>query len=517
MTKPKRKPYVLLIMDGWGIGKPDDSNAIHLAKKPHFDSYVKNYPYAELKAASTYVGLPLGQAGNSEAGHMNIGAGRVVEQDSVIISRSISDGTFFKNPAFLQSVDHAKKNTSRVHLLGMLSDGQSAHSDPDHLMALIMFLQKQKIRQVYIHLFTDGRDSARYSAIKILRKYKSLFHYQAKIATVIGRFYAMDRKKAWHRTKMAYDAMVRGQAPAEVSSAEEAILQAYNRGESDEYISPTVITSRGKPIARVADNDTVIFFNLRSDRARQMSKPFVQEKFESENSHSFRRVKVLKNIFFVAMTDFGPDLGNILTAYPSRDLIDCLPVVFKSIRQLYISENEKYAHMTYFFNGGYDHPVAGEERVMLESPQVMAYDRTPRMGLPAITNYIVRVLERDQYDFIAANISNPDMLAHTGNMQATIKAIEFVDTCLHRIVRSVLARHGTVIITADHGNAEKLINLQTGEIDTEHSVSKVPFIIVSDVQLKLRKQGVLGDVAPTILELMSMVQPTAMLGKSLIA
>lgn len=511
-----KRPFVLLVLDGWGVGPRDATNAICVARTPNFSAYVRKYGYTELKASSVSVGLPADQDGNSEAGHMNIGAGRVVEQDSVMISRAISNGTFFKNPAFIQAVKHAKKRNAAVHLMGLLSNGQSAHSHPDHLIALITFFRFQKVRKIFLHLFTDGRDSSRYSAIRLLRKYQTFFNSSSTIATIIGRAYAMDRKKDWSHTELAYNAMVLGKGEKYASSAEDAIVQAYNRGETDEFILPTVITADGKSVGRISSGDSVVFFNLRSDRARQLSKPFVQTDFERLNTGAFVRQKKLQNLFFVAMTDFGPDLS-LLTAFPSTDIVDTLPVALNQHHQIYIAESEKYAHMTYFFNGGYDTPIAGEKRIMVPSPDVLSYKSTPRMGLPKITAHILQALRGKRYDFIAANISNADMLAHTGNIKAAVAAVEYVDTCLGKIVTETLARFGTVLITADHGNAEELVNRRTGEIDTEHSKNPVPFIVVrSGPKVRLRRSGKLADIAPTILALMGVRKPDLMTGKSLL-
>lgn len=509
-------PFVLLILDGWGIGPADGSNPLHLARLPHFRSYQKKYGYAELEASSVNVGLPADQDGNSEAGHMNLGAGRIVEQDSVMISRAISDGTFFKNPAFLQAVKHVKKHNSAVHLMGLLSNGQSAHSHPDHLIALVTYFRYQKISKIFLHLFTDGRDSHRFAAIKLLRKYQNVLTSHCTIATISGRAYAMDRKKDWRNTKKAYDAMVLGKALRENSSAEDAIIRAYNRGETDEFIEPTVITKAGVPVGKISNNDAVVFFNLRSDRARQLSKPFVQNNFERVNKGAFKRQRLLKKLFFVAMTDFGPDLDSILTAYPSRDITDTLPVALNKFRQVYIAESEKYAHITYFFNGGYDSPVAGEDRILIPSPDTLSYLQCPKMSLGPITRRVVSVIQRRLYDFIAVNVSNADMLAHTGDIPASVKAVEYVDQCLGKIVSATLAKGGAVCITADHGNVEELINQKSGEVDTEHSKSRVPFIFISPHGKRaLRKRGILADVAPTILAYLRVQKPQLMTGKSL--
>ncbi len=511
----KNKPLVLIILDGWGIGPQDHSNAIALARTPHMDSFMKRYAHTTLKASSVAVGLPQGQDGNSEAGHMNIGAGRIVEQDSIMISRAISNGTFFKNPAFLSAAHHARKHRSNVHLIGLLSNGQSAHSHPDHLLALITFFRYKKVNNLYLHLFTDGRDSQRYSAIKLLRKHQTLFSARSSIATIIGRAYAMDRKKDWSHTKLAYDAMVLGKGVRYASSAEEAVVRAYNRGETDEFILPTVITEKGKPVARIRNTDSVVFFNLRSDRARQLSKPFVQSDFETSNRGSFKRGRIVRNLLFIAMTDFGPDL-DLLTAFPSTDIVNSLTAVLNKFRQLYIAESEKYAHITYFFNGGYDHPIAGEHRKLVPSPNVLSYKNKPRMALPAITRHVLSVLKKQRYDFIAMNVSNADMLAHTGNVRATVRAIEYTDECVGKIVAEALRHGGIACITGDHGNAEELINRETGEIDTEHSKNPVPCIIVKrGSKLKLR-QGLLADIAPTILQLLHVKKPELMTGRSLI-
>ena len=517
MAHKNKKPFLLLILDGWGIGPHDESNAIYLAKTPYYDSYVKRYGFAQLKASSIHVGLPAGQDGNSEAGHMNLGAGRIIEQDSVMISRAITNGTFFKNPAFMQAAKHARRYKSNVHLMGLLSNGQSAHSHPDHLIALITFFRYQKVPNIFLHLFTDGRDSQRYSAIRLLRKHHTLFMSQSTIATIIGRAYAMDRKKDWSHTRFAYDAMVAGKAPQYSSSAEDAVVTAYNRGETDEFIQPTVITKNGRPVGRISDNDSVVFFNLRSDRARQMSKPFVQQNFEKENAGAFHRPHRLRHLCFVAVTDFGPDLDTVLTAFPSSDIIDSLTMMLNTRRQLYIAESEKYAHITYFFNGGYDKPVAGEKRIMVASPDALSYKKTPKMGLPGVTRHIISALRTGRYDFIAANISNADMIAHTGSIKATVVAVKYVDACLHRIITQALANGGIVCITGDHGNAEELINRETGEVDTEHSKNPVPCILIKrGAALKIRSSGILADVAPTILDLMGIKKPKLMTGKSLL-
>ncbi|MFA6215636.1 MAG: 2,3-bisphosphoglycerate-independent phosphoglycerate mutase [Patescibacteria group bacterium] len=517
----KSPPFVLLILDGWGIAPKSPGNAIELAKKPNFDLLWQKYPHTKLQASGRFVGLPPNQVGNSEAGHMNIGAGRVVDQDAVFVCKEINTGKFFKNAAFEAAYKQVKKNRSSLHLVGMLSNGQSAHSDPDHLLALLTWARLKNIPNVYLHLFTDGRDSPQHSALKLVEAIMRQLQNRENghqtgewIATIMGRFYAMDRKKDWSRTEKAYNAMVLSQG-IKANSPQAAITQAYNRGETDEFIPPYVIKRGSKPIAKIEDGDAIIFFNLRSDRARQLAKPFVQKNFTEENPGSFKRKKILENITFVAMTDFGPDLDSILTAYPSPDLHGTLPMVIDGCKQLYIAEKEKYAHVTYFFNGGYADPVAGEDRVAIPSPNVVSYDLKPEMSVAEIT---ARVLsELDTYQFMVVNFANADMVGHTGNLKVCIKAIEAVDKNLGKIKDAVLKKGGTLLVTADHGNAEKMLDLETGEVYTEHTANPVPFIIVENkITRKNLKKGKLGDIAPTILKLMKIKKPREMTGRELI-
>lgn len=521
-------PMILVILDGWGLAKPSRGNATTLAKTPTINGLTRRYPNTRLFAHGKYVGLPPLQSGNSEAGHMNIGAGRIIEQDAVKISKSINDGTFFKNPAFMEALKHIKINQGKLHLMGMISNGMSAHSDPDHLLALLSLIKNRGLKEVYLHLFTDGRDSPRYASLKLVQEISRAFKNGEVIATIIGRFYAMDRKKKWERTKKTYDALVNSRGKT-AYSAEAAITESYNRGENDEFIEPYIITANGKPTPRISKGDSVILFNLRSDRARQLAKVFVQKDFCEINKAYFVRKKLLKNLCFVAMTDFGPDLDSILTAYPSADLKETLPMILADVRQLYIAETEKYAHVTYFFNGGYASPVAGEARMVVPSPDVRSYDATPAMSSAKLTKEVVSNLthnpllskEREnwKYDFTVLNYAAPDMLGHTGNLSAAITCCQQVDSFLGKVVKAYLKVGGTVLVTADHGNIEEMVNLKTGEINTEHSTNQVPFILVNDLiknKVKFRTDGVLGDIAPTILELLEIRQPKEMKGKSLI-
>ncbi len=514
-------PLVLAILDGWGIGTKDRNvNPLLDAKTPFINWAFKNFPQAKLCASGSCVGLPPKQDGNSEAGHLNLGAGRIVKQDSVIISQSIRDGTFFKNTALLDAIEHVKKYKSQLHLMGLLSNYNSGHSSPDHFQALLKFCKRQQIKRVYIHFFTDGRDSPKYDAIKFLHEVEKRFSNGELIASIVGRFYAMDRKKKWSRTEKTYNLLIRGEGLI-ARDSETAIRHAYNRGESDEFISPTVIVDeKHHPVGLVKDKDAVIFFNLRSDRTRQMAKPFVQAKFEQQNQGVFKRRKVLKNLKFIAMTDFGPDLGGVTTAFPSIDIKNSLPMVLKKFRQLYISEMEKYAHVTYFFNGGYAQPVVGEERIIIPSPSVSSYDKTPGMSATKITATVLKKLRQHQYHFITLNFPNPDMVAHTGNFRACVEAMEILDKCLKSLYLELNKQRGSLLITSDHGNIEELLNTNTGEINTDHSIYPVPCILINkELQYKKfnRSKGLLADVAPTILSWLGIDQPVEMTGKSLLA
>ncbi len=516
--KNNKLPLVLMVLDGWGLSKEVTGNAIALAKTPNIDSYFKKYSNTKINASAEYVGLPKGQPGNSEAGHMNIGAGRLVEQDDVVISKSINNGTFFKNPALLQVAKHAKNNNSDIHLMGLICDVSSPHSDMDHLLSLLSFFVNKTKQKIYLHLFTDGRDSPRFAALKILHHYHKVFDSpRVQVASVMGRFYAMDRKKAWDRTKMAYEAITLGHGQT-AGSVEDAISQAYNRGESDEFILPTVIVDeQNKPVGIIGDDDAVVFFNLRSDRARQLSKVFVQPNFEQKNPGSFTRSNTIKNLLFVALTDFGPDLDSILTAFPSMDLKGTIVEAMSDYRQLYIAESEKYAHVTYFFNGGYDRAIVGEQRVNIPSQVVPTYDLKPAMSAREITRYVVKALNKKQYDFVVLNFANLDMIGHTGNLQAAIKSVQVVDECLGLLVKTILKKKGTAVITADHGNIEDMINLKTGEVETEHSCNQVPFIVINEQEkYKLKNNGSLCNVAPTILDILGVKKPSEMTADSLI-
>ncbi len=515
------QPFALIILDGYGIAPSGPGNAVRLAKTPHLDYLFKDYPYTQLTAHGKAVGLFENTDGNSEAGHINLGAGRIVVQDLVAVSKMIEDGTFFKNAAFIQAIKHVQENNSNLHLMGLLTGRHSAHAYPEHLRALLKLSRQKNIKRVYLHLFTDGRDSPPYEAYKYLSQLqKELDPKREKIATIMGRFFGMDRKKEWGRTELAYNALIlaRGKKSNDPLLA---IENAYGSGESDEYIYPTVIYEAQEPLPRIKNNDAVIFFNARSDRARQLTKAFVQDEFNQMNPGSFSRHTRPQNLIFVALTDFGPDLPNILTAYPSPDIKNSLPMALADVRQLYIAETDKYGHMTYFFNGGYDHPVGGEDRVLVHSPDVDSYDQAPHMSAGEITDLIERHIPHQFYDFFGVNFANPDMVGHTGNLTATIQAIQFLDKCIQRLTDLIVKKYkGYMVITADHGNAEEMIEASSGKVDTQHSGYPVPLSIVGPqdkVQhLKLKQNGVLANVAPTILDLMGRSKPQAMTADSLI-
>jgi 2,3-bisphosphoglycerate-independent phosphoglycerate mutase len=516
----KQGPLVLLILDGWGIAPKSRGNAIELAKKPYFDKYWDKYPHTELFAHGKHVGVPANQVGNSEAGHINIGAGRMVLDDVVEISRDIDEGRFEKNLAINQTVEHVQKNNSKLHVMGLISDGQSPHASMKHLYSIIDLVHKKGIKKVYLHLFTDGRDSPPMSSLKIFKQIKNKVGVKADIVTVIGRFYAMDRNKHWERTEKAYDCLI-GKKFLHFNDYEDAVIHSYNKKVTDEFIEPAVVCQSKEKCTntRINHNDGVIFFNSRSDRARQIAKCFVQKDFNIKNKKGFIRKKILKNVAFCALTDFGPDLDHILTAYPSADLKETLPMILEHKTQLYIAETEKYAHMTYFISGGYADAVNGEDRMNIASPKVKNYASKPEMSVYKITKNVTKVINQGKYEFIAINFANPDMVGHTGNLKAVVEAIEHCDKCIKDLANAVRKKNGTLIITADHGNAERMLDEKTNEVWTSHTTNKVPFVIVNENLrgLKLQKSGTLGHIAPTIYDLYNLKNNSKILNKSLIA
>jgi len=533
------KPVVLIVLDGWGMAPAGPGNAISQAKIPNFQKYWAVYPRTQLQASGEAAGLPKGERGNSEAGHLNLGAGSIVFQDLPRIDMAIADGTFFQKEAFLQSAEHVKKNQSRLHLLGLIGAG-GVHSSLEHLLALIHFAKNQNISNLYLHLFTDGRDSPPTSAINYILKVEEELKNLGigKIATLIGRYYAMDRDNRWDRTQKAYDLLVLGKGET-ANNPIEVIKRSYAAGKTDEFIEPIVLDKQGM----VNDNDAVIFFNFRIDRPRQLTKAFVLPNFETleikkvsfdpyaeryglkiyeapKGTTTFKREKVLKNLFFVTMTEYEKNLP-LAIAFPPEPVRLPLARVLseQGLRQLHIAESEKYPHVTVFFDGGRETPFVGEDWVEIPSPKVATYDLKPEMAIYELTNQVLRRLKGNIYDFVLINFANPDMVGHTGVISAGIKACEAVDECLGKIVNTVLNLNGACIITADHGNVEEMINLNTGGIDTEHSTNPVPFIIVNKKYNqggRILPRGILADVSPTVLNLLGIEKPQLMMGKSLI-
>lgn len=507
MTKT---PVMLIILDGFGIGKEYAGNAVKLAKTPNIDKLFSEYPNTTLEASGLAVGLPEGQMGNSEVGHLNIGSGRIIYQDLTKISKSIVDGDFFEKREFLEAIENAKRNNSKIHLMGLVSEG-GVHSHNTHLYALLELMKKQNFSNVYIHVILDGRDVSPTAGIEdvkdLTRKIDEIG--VGKIATISGRYYAMDRDKRWDRTKLAYDAFTLGEGN-ESNDPILTIEKSYSQNITDEFIIPTVIKENDKPIATVDNNDSIIFFNFRPDRARQITRAFVDENFEG-----FERIKKV-NTFYVTLTEYDRTIKNVKIAYTDESPINTLGEYISKIglSQLRIAETEKYAHVTFFFNGGIEEPYTNEDRILIPSPKVATYDLQPEMSAIEVKNEVLNRLKMDKYDLIILNFANPDMVGHTGVVSATIKAIETVDSCLGEIIELLIEKGGKALITSDHGNSEMLLN-EDGSPVTSHTTNKVPLILVGDKYVEL-EEGILADLAPTILELMKLDKPKEMTGKSLI-
>lgn len=506
-----KKPVMLMILDGFGITDKLDGNAVKAARKPNYDRYIKKYPYTELQASGMEVGLPKGQMGNSEVGHLNIGAGRIIYQELTRITKQIEDGDFFHNEALNYAVDMALKNNSSLHLMGLLSDG-GVHSHIDHVKALFRLAKNKGLSRVYLHAFMDGRDTPPTSGKDFLQEMEEYLQDVGigKIASISGRYYAMDRDKRWERVKLAYDAIVNGKGEY-ADNAISAIERSYNDNKTDEFVLPTVITEDGKPAAVIRNNDSVIFFNFRPDRAREMTRAVNDIEFSG-----FEREKLHLN--FVTMTLYDKTIENVRTAYMPESYNNTLGEYLGKLgkKQLRMAETEKYAHVTFFFNGGVEQPNPGEDRVMIQSPKVATYDLKPEMSAYELTDELIKRVESDEYDLIIVNYANPDMVGHTGIFEAAVKAVETVDECMGRVVEKVLQKNGTVFVTADHGNAEQMIDYSTGAPMTAHTSDPVPFLYVSSQGGKLRNGGRLSDIAPTLLQEMGIEIPREMTGKSLI-
>ncbi len=545
----KIEPCVLVILDGFGLAPPSAGNAITLAKTPNYDRYLKIFPHGELIASGESVGLPANEVGNTEVGHLTLGGGRVILQDLKRINLSIEKGTFFDNKAFLEGAEHVKKHSSKMHILGLVSTG-NVHSSLEHLFALLQFCKKEDLKEVYLHLFTDGRDAPPKQGVEVIEQIESHLAMikVGKIATIAGRYYAMDRDRRWDRTAKAYKAIVLGHAIQTFSSLD-AVKGAYIRGQTDEFIEPTIIADKNGPIATIADNDCVIFFNYRIDRPRQLTMAFVIPNFENLKEFdfgydpdtnikegqvsvgtTFEREKVPKNLFFVTMTEYHKALPVSAVAFGPEVIQNTLSDVIANanLRQLHMSESEKERFVTYYFDGLREKPLAGEDFQIVPSSKVPTYDKKPEMSLPKLVAEFKKQLSRDLYHFVVINFANPDMVAHTGNLEASVVAIEFVDKYLGELVQAVLAQNGHVVISADHGNAEELTTFPSttyfyttskGTINTDHSNNPVPVVIASKMlqgnAVNFQK-GALADVAPTILNLMGLSVPPQMTGNNLL-
>lgn len=527
MISDRPKPIVLIILDGWGIAAPSKSNAITLAKTATYNNLVKNYPALTLQASGESVGLSWGEIGNSEVGHLNIGSGKLVYQNLPKIDKEITTGSFFDNAQLKAAITAAKKNNKSLHLMGLFSSG-GVHASLNHLFALLELCQKEKIKNVFIHAFLDGRDMPYNSGLDLIKKTQAKIaeHKTGQIATISGRFYAMDRDNHWERIELVYQAMVDGLAKEKFDDPEKAVQASYDRKVYDEEFVPVVITENGQPVTTVQEGDSIIFFNFRSDRARQLSKAFVLPGLDK-----FKR-RYLKNLYFVTMTEYEKDLP-VEIAFPPDVIVEPLAKVIAdaNLKQLHIAETEKYAHVTFFFNGGTEASFAGEDRLLVPSPRVASYDKKPEMSAKEITKKLIEAILKDEYDFIVVNYANADMVAHTGDLKASVKACEIVDDCLKQLTEVILGKNGVAFITADHGNAEELLNMQSGKIDKEHSTYPVPFVIIgkewegktaglpespnSDLSL-VQPSGLLSDIAPTIIKVMDLKKPDDMTGRSLI-
>jgi 2,3-bisphosphoglycerate-independent phosphoglycerate mutase len=525
MKRPR--PVVLVILDGFGIAPPSRANAISLAKTSNFDKYSQNYPIMPLAASGEAVGLSWGEMGNSQVGHLSLGSGVIPYQNLPRITKAITDGEFYKNEAFLKACDNAKKGEAALHIIGLVSSG-GVHSYNEHLYSLIELAHQQKVERIFIHAFLDGRDTPYNSGINFISKLQEKLKKigAGTIASLSGRFWAMDRDNRWDRVEKAWQTMVNGVADEKFEDPLEAIQKSYDKKVYDEEFVPTVILNDlGKAKGLIKDGDSVIFFNFRSDRARQLTQALTVPGFEK-----FKR-QYFKNLVMVTMTEYEKDLP-VTVAFPPLVIEMPLARVLSEagLKQLHIAETEKYAHVTYFFNGGQEKIYEGEDRLLIPSPQVTSYDQKPAMSARELTSKINQAVKEGQYDFIVANYANPDMVGHTGNIQATIEAIEILDQLIGELVDTVLSYNGLVLITADHGNAENLYDLQSGEINKEHSNNPVPFFIIGDdfagksvlagnvgTELShVTPVGVLADVPPTILKIMGIKKPPEMTGSSLI-
>ncbi len=502
-----KKPVLLMILDGWGIAPASSSNAAAVAATPCLDKFFAEYPHTTLKASGGAVGLPDGQMGNSEVGHLNIGAGRIIYQELTRITKAVKDGDFFTNPVLTDVMAKTKAAGKALHLMGLLSDG-GVHSHLEHVIALVEMARQQGLEKVYVHAFLDGRDVGPKTAVTYLQQLQEAMQQigVGKIATVSGRYYAMDRDKRWERTEKDYRALVLGEGE-HAEDAVSGVERSYAQGITDEFVVPFIV---GENDGRITAGDGIVFFNFRPDRARQMTRALSENEFDG-----FQRPEGILPVNFVCMTQYDATIAAPV-AFPPQTYEDTLGEVLakQGLQQLRIAETEKYAHVTFFFNGGVEAPNAGEERILIPSPKVATYDLQPEMSAREVTEALLTELDKDKFDVVILNFANPDMVGHTGVLEAAVKAMETVDECAGRIVAKVLALGGSVCITADHGNLEKMTDETTGQPHTAHTTNPVPFILVSNEEHKLHS-GILADIAPTLLELLHIDKPAAMTGSSL--
>ena len=506
-----KKPLLLCIMDGFGLNPSDEGNAVHMAKTPNLDRFFAQYPNTALNASGLAVGLPEGQMGNSEVGHTNIGAGRIVYQELTKITKSIDDGDFFENAELLAAAENCKKHNSALHIMGLLSDG-GVHSHIKHIYAVIELAKRAGLSKVYLHCFLDGRDvppsSGKDFVLQLEDKLKEIG--VGKIATVMGRYYAMDRDNRWDRVEKAYAAMTRG-IGEQCESAADAVQKSYDNDVTDEFVIPAVVTENGAPVGMIAENDSVVFCNFRPDRARQITRTFADPAFDG-----FAREYL--PLHFVCMTQYDKSMPNVQVAFRPQTLENTFGeyISSKGLTQLRIAETEKYAHVTFFFNGGVEAVSEGEDRALINSPKVATYDLQPEMSAYQVTDELLSRLDSGKYDVVILNFANCDMVGHTGVIPAAVKAVETVDECVGKVADKVLSMGGKMLITADHGNADQMIDPKDGEPFTAHTTFPVPFLVLGAEDVQLRSGGCLADIAPTMLQLLGLPQPAEMTGKSLV-
>ena len=508
-----KKPTVLMILDGYGLNDKHEANAVFEGKTPVMDKLMAEYPFVKGYASGLAVGLPDGQMGNSEVGHLNMGAGRIVYQELTRITKEIEDGDFFKNEALLAAMKNARENDSAIHFMGLLSDG-GVHSHNTHLYGLLEMAKREGLQKVYVHCFLDGRDTPPASGKGYIEELQAEMKKigVGEIGVVSGRYYAMDRDNRWDRVELAYKALTKGEG-IKGTDAAEAVQASYDDGKTDEFVYPTVIEKDGKPVTVISDKDSVVFFNFRPDRAREITRAFCDDDFKG-----FERGKRL-DLTYVCFTDYDDTIQNKLVAFHKVQLHNTFGewLAANNLTQARIAETEKYAHVTFFFNGGVEEPNKGEDRILVKSPKVATYDLQPEMSAPAVCDKLVEAIKSDKYDVIIINFANPDMVGHTGVQEAAIKAVEAVDECVGKAIAAIKEVDGVMFICADHGNAEQLVDYETGAPFTAHTTNPVPFILVNaDPSYKLREGGCLADIVPTLIELMGKEQPAEMTGKSLL-